>query len=67
MIQRICSLLRVKVPAQDIGYLVASGVAIPVDGTAGYAPACIFQVTVAGAEGVFVNEGTISSCDFNAI
>lgn len=69
MLQRIASLLRISPPAQEnSGLLMASGPAVPTDGTAGYQPGCIFQHTDGSAGTVlYVNEGTASSCDFNAI
>jgi len=42
------------------------GTTMPVDGTAGYAVGCIFIDTTGGAGVTFyVNEGSITSCDFN--
>lgn len=41
------------------------GTDIPTDGTAGYAPACIFQDIDSGV--VHINEGSATSCDFDAI
>lgn len=46
--------------------LYAKGATVPTDGTAGYAVGCIFIDTDSGAGGTFyVNEGSITSCDFN--
>jgi hypothetical protein len=70
MIDRICSLLRFLKPVTaDAGYLFASGATVPTDATAGYQKGCIFQHTDGtGAGDVFyINEGTVASCDFNAI
>jgi hypothetical protein len=48
--------------------LFASGATVPTDGTDGYQVGCIFQHTDGGAESaLYVNEGSITSCDFNAI
>ena len=49
------------------GILHACGPTVPTDGTAGYAPGCIFQDlnASAGAQ-FFINEGSATSCDFNA-
>ncbi len=46
----------------------AIGLTVPTDGTAGYSTGCIFLDTnaAAGAQ-FFINEGTTTSCDFNAI
>jgi hypothetical protein len=69
MIARICALLRIKEPAvEDPGLLMASGKTVPADGTAGYQTGCLFQHTDGGdATALYVNEGTFTSCDFNAI
>lgn len=50
------------------GITAAWGTTVPVDTTAGYAVGCIFQ-HVDGASGttVYINEGSATSCDFNAI
>jgi hypothetical protein len=44
------------------------GASIPTDGDAGYAVGCIFAVTtgVVGST-LYINEGSTSSCDFNAV
>lgn len=50
-----------------VGILRAWGDTVPADGTAGYATGCIFHHTDGGANtALYVNEGTIDSCDFNA-
>lgn len=48
--------------------LDAFGTTVPTDATAGYATGCIFRQTD-GATGttLYVNEGSATSCDFNAI
>jgi hypothetical protein len=46
--------------------LYAKGATVPTDSTAGYAVGCIFIDTTSGAGATFyVNEGSITSCDFN--
>ena len=61
---------------QDDGALItvdgyshlAHGVTVPADASAGYAVGCIFQHTDGGdGTALYVNEGTITSSDFNAI
>jgi hypothetical protein len=50
------------------GILQAYGNTVPVDTTAGYAIGCLFHHTDGGdATALYVNEGTATSCDFNAI
>lgn len=69
MLDRVCSLLKVKPPVQgDAGLLLASGATVPTDGASGYQPGCLFQHTD-GGEGtaLYVNEGTVTACDFNAV
>jgi len=69
MLDRVCSLLRINPPVSaDEGLLLASGAVVPADGTAGYQPGAIFQHTD-GGEGtaLYVNEGTLAACDFNAV
>jgi hypothetical protein len=52
----------------DRGLLSLSGATVPTDGTDGYQTGCIFQHTDGSAEGaLYVNEGSVTSCDFNAI
>jgi len=69
MLDRIASLLRFQPPVlNDEGLLFASGATVPTDATYGYQPGCIFQHTDGGAGTVlYVNEGTLASCDFNAV
>lgn len=69
MIQRICSLLRISIPCvEDKGLLMASGKTVPADGTAGYQTGCIFQHTDGGSgTALYVNEGTVTSCNFDAV
>lgn len=67
MIDRICSLLKIKKPTSD-KLLIASGTTVPADDTAGYETGCLFQHTDGGdGTALYVNEGTSTSCDFNAI
>ncbi len=50
------------------GVLEAYGTVVPVDGTAGYITGAIFQQTDGGANtSAYVNEGSNTSCDFNAV
>lgn len=47
--------------------VMARGATVPTDATAGYAPGCIFIQTDGGAATtLYINEGTLASCDFNA-
>ncbi len=50
------------------GITQASGTTVPTDGQAGFAPGCTF-VDVDGAAGsqFYINEGTVTSCDFDTI
>lgn len=52
----------------NVGILKACGTTVPTDGTAGYAPGCIFN-DLDGAAGsqMYVNEGTATSCSFKAV
>lgn len=47
------------------GKVIDSGTTVPTDGDAGYAPGCLFIDISAGA--VYINEGSNTSCDFDAI
>lgn len=49
-----------------VGILFAAGTTVPSDGTAGYAPSCIFldENAAQGAQ-FYINEGSATSCDFN--
>ncbi len=69
MIERVCSLLRIKAPATTTaGFLLVSGATVPTDGAAGYQTGCLFQHTDGGAgTALYVNEGTVSACDFDAV
>lgn len=51
------------------GIIRAAGTTVPTDGTAGFAPGCIFQ-HLDGADGatvLYVNAGTATSCDFDPV
>ncbi len=50
------------------GMAWGAGVTVPTDATAGYAPGCVW-LDLDGAAGaqVFINEGSATSCDFNAM
>jgi len=69
MLDRTASLIRMQKPIiADRGLLFASGATVPTDGTDGYQTGAIFQHTDGGAEtALYVNEGSVTSCDFNAI
>lgn len=50
-----------------IGIMDAYGDTVPTDGSTGYATGCIFRKTDGGAgTSLYVNEGTLTSSDFNA-
>jgi hypothetical protein len=69
MIDRMCSLLKIQKPVPgSAGLLLASGATVPTSGTRGYQTGCIFQHTD-GSTGTafYVNEGTASSCSFQAV
>jgi hypothetical protein len=68
MISRIASLFKMEVPDLDSGLLFASGDTVPTDGASGYQTGCLFQHTDGGdGTALYVNEGTVTSCDFNAV
>lgn len=69
MISRVAALLRMKPPlVANVGLLFSSGPTVPTDGTVGYQTGCIFQHTDGGdGTSVYVNEGSVTSCDFNTI
>jgi hypothetical protein len=69
MIERLCGIIRMTPPNnEDSGLLFDSGATVPTDGTAGYQTGCLFQHTD-GSTGtaLYQNEGTNTSCDFNAV
>ena len=53
---------------QAEGLIYARGVDVPTDAAVGYSKGCIF-VQTDGSTGstIYTNEGTVASCDFNAI
>lgn len=56
----------VQVP--NTGILQAYGATVPTDGSTGYATGCLFHHTDGGdGTSLYVNEGTLTSCDFNAL
>lgn len=55
-------------PAGVNGKIEAWGATVPTAGSADYAPGCIFHHTDGGAgTGIYVNEGTATSCSFVAV
>jgi hypothetical protein len=69
MLPRLKSILNMfGPPADTTGKLIVAGKTVPTDTTPGYATGCIFQ-HIDGGDGtaLYVNEGTVTSCDFNAI
>lgn len=69
MLQRICSLLRIKSPlTEDKGFLSGSGYDVPVDGTAGWQTGAFFQKT-RGENGsvLYVNLGTTGASVFRQV
>jgi hypothetical protein len=69
MKQRIPKLLRKKTPEITLtGLLDSHGTTVPTDGASGYETGCLFRHTDGGdGTALYVNEGSVSSCDFNAI
>lgn len=69
MMTRIASLLKIKPPnPTDAGFLLASGATVPTDGEAGYQTGCLFQhIDGSASTAFYVNEGSVTSCDFNAV
>jgi hypothetical protein len=53
---------------KGVGAIIAWGPTLPTDADPGYSPGCIF-IHIDGTDGtaLYVNEGTIASCDFNLI
>ena len=47
---------------------IITGPTVPSDATAGYLPGCIFMKSASNGIGstMYVNEGSVTSCDFNA-
>ncbi len=51
-----------------VGILRAWGPTVPSDEESGYAIGCLFQHTDGGdGDALYVNEGTLTSCDFNLV
>lgn len=51
-----------------VGILFDYGTSVPTDGTADYATGCLYQKIDGTGDTVwYVNQGTLSSCDFNAM
>jgi len=69
MLQRIAKLLRIQPPVIDNrGLLWASGATVPTLGSDGYQTGCIFAHTDGGdGTSLYVNEGSVTSCDFTAV
>lgn len=58
----------ILVSVPGLGILQAFGETVPTDGTATYATGCLFHKTNGGnGTALYLNEGTVASCDFNAI
>jgi hypothetical protein len=56
-----------KPTPEQPGLLFSHGETVPTDGATGFATGCLFQKTNGGANtSLYVNEGSITSCDFNA-
>lgn len=50
-----------------VGIMDAWGTTVPADTTVGYATGCTFRHIDGGAgTAIYVNEGTVTSCDFDA-
>jgi hypothetical protein len=50
------------------GALFVVGTTKPTDGTAGYEVGCLFlDIDAAAGSILFCNEGTVASCDFDAV
>jgi len=68
MIDRVCSLIKMQKPLRNRGLLFSSGATVPVDGTDNYQTGCIFQHTDGTDDtSLYVNEGSVTSCDFNPV
>lgn len=51
-----------------LGVVFDWGTTVPADGTAGYAPGCIFvDLDASGSAAIFINVGTATSADFNVL
>jgi len=62
---------RVEGLMRDVGgsLLMARGLTVPSDGEKGYAKGCLFidLDVAAGTTGLYVNVGTMGSCNFDAV
>ena len=68
MLGRVCSLIKMLKPQRNRGFLFASGTTVPTDETDGYQAGCTFQKTDgSGGTTLYVNEGSVTSSDFNAV
>jgi hypothetical protein len=69
MLKRIAKLLRISPPEPTVtGLLLSHGDTVPTDATAGYEHGCVFSHTDGTTtDALYINEGTVSSCDFNAV
>jgi hypothetical protein len=68
VLTRIAELLKMTEPASATGMLFVHGTSVPSDGVAGYAAGCIFLHIDGGAgDALYVNEGSLTSCDFNPL
>ncbi len=53
---------------EGVGILFDHSTTVPTDGTADYAPGCIFQKTDGTADAcLYINQGTLGSCSFKAL
>lgn len=68
MLGRVCEVLGfTKTEFVDNMKHRDSGTTVPTDGAAGYAKGCLFVKTDGGANTTwYCNEGSATSCDFNA-
>jgi len=70
MIKRVGKILNISIPEAEDGddLRLASGATVPTDGTAGYVTGCLFMHTDGGAgTALYVNEGSVTSCNFDAV
>jgi len=68
MQQRVGDLFKIQPPASNRGLLMLSGKTVPTDGSDGYQTGCIFQhIDGSGGSALYVNEGSVTSCEFNAL
>ena len=69
MLDRIAHLLRIQKPQIETrGLLLGSGTVVPTDGTDGWQVGALFQHTDgSGGTALYVNEGSVTSCEFNAV